>query len=446
MEQSVKQIESLVKKYSTGKHKPVLTVDEIPESVKYFPGVGRLFKNGRHYGQRKLLLSEAQFLTQHTNKYFVYAGAAPSNKGLLLAKLFPGVKMLFFDPRDFEIFINKNHDVWDGSEHPIIKKCQPADLDDLDSIIGDSHQLFLFNTHFTDDIADKLKVLGDDMSFMSDIRTKRNEKKAAAPVDIDILWNLAQQFTWSRLIGAAASCLKFRQIFYDQNQEDFERLAATEPYKSTFAKANQLGVDFISDYHAKRLVYPEGMSYLQAWPGQSSTETRLHILHNAKIIDHDLNDFEDKLHFYNCVYRTHANIVDYPEYLGADAKKCYDKSNDMALEVLIWKDYVDKFGGKVEDMITELSDYTKTLCDEGSQPTSLKNAKNSKKTPKTGGDGGGSGSNTEGIRILVVVVVILILIVIILLSNIFSNFSLISTSNFMNRSGSNFNSTIRYTQ
>lgn len=411
MEQSVKLIESLIKKYNSKKYKPVFTIDEIPEAVEYYPGVGRLFKKGKHYGQRKLLLSEVQFLTQHPNKYFVYAGAAPSHKGLMLAKLFPNIKMLFFDPRPFQIYINEKHEIWDESEHPIIKKCDVNALDDITTNIdNDSHQLFLFNAYFTDDVAVKLSKVQDDLSFMSDIRTKRNEKHATAPVDIDILWNLAQQFIWTKLTNAKASCLKFRQIFYDQKAEDFERLAKTEPYMSTFSRANQLGIDFVHDYNAGELHYPEGISYLQAWPGQSSTEVRLHLLRDAKIIDHDLHDFEDKLHFYNCVYRMHANISDYPEFLGIDAKKCYDASNDLAIETKIWKDYLEHAGqpskkSDIKKMVEKLSEFTKTLCDEN---TSSKH---------------GGAENTAGILVILIVLIVLILLLAVQIFGKFGKFT-----------------------
>ena len=61
-----------------------------------------------HWGQRKLLLTEIEFLTMYFEKktndkptYVIYAGAAPGNHILYLSKLFPTVHFELYDPRNF---------------------------------------------------------------------------------------------------------------------------------------------------------------------------------------------------------------------------------------------------------------------------------------------------------------------------------------------------------
>jgi hypothetical protein len=65
-----------------------------------------------HIGQRKLFISELQFLTLKlpdlaTEAYVVYAGAAPSCKMKLLIDLFPNVTFILVDPNEFYIYWNE---------------------------------------------------------------------------------------------------------------------------------------------------------------------------------------------------------------------------------------------------------------------------------------------------------------------------------------------------
>lgn len=59
-----------------------------------------------HWGQRKLLLSEIEFLTlysQHSsNMLVVYAGAAPGTHTNFLANLFPHLRFVLVDPAPFD--------------------------------------------------------------------------------------------------------------------------------------------------------------------------------------------------------------------------------------------------------------------------------------------------------------------------------------------------------
>jgi hypothetical protein len=56
-----------------------------------------------HWGQRKLLLSEIEFLTHYAEPGItvVYAGAAPGTHIPYLAGLFPGVSFVLVDPNKF---------------------------------------------------------------------------------------------------------------------------------------------------------------------------------------------------------------------------------------------------------------------------------------------------------------------------------------------------------
>ena len=58
-----------------------------------------------HLGQRKLLLTEVNFLTGHGDfsKNIIYIGAAPGHHIEFLSTLFPNHTFYLYDPRDFSI-------------------------------------------------------------------------------------------------------------------------------------------------------------------------------------------------------------------------------------------------------------------------------------------------------------------------------------------------------
>jgi hypothetical protein len=58
-----------------------------------------------HWGQRKLLLSEVEFLTLygHLSSVVVYAGAAPGTHTGYLARLFPQHRFVLLDPAPFTV-------------------------------------------------------------------------------------------------------------------------------------------------------------------------------------------------------------------------------------------------------------------------------------------------------------------------------------------------------
>lgn len=63
-------------------------------------------KTVNHWGQRKLLLSEIEFLTEHANEHtiVIYAGAAPGTHIQYLSReLFPKIKFVLVDPSPFSI-------------------------------------------------------------------------------------------------------------------------------------------------------------------------------------------------------------------------------------------------------------------------------------------------------------------------------------------------------
>jgi hypothetical protein len=334
---------------------PVITFDDIKDSIQYVEGFK--CKSGTHIGQRKLFLSEVQFLTNNIDnspQYVVYAGAAPSNKGHMLSQLFPQVKFILVDPNRFDLIVNgvSHHKRYTPDIRYLKRahKCGPAEYPTgvsadnyLSEITSSNHKIYLIEDYFTDELAELFAVLNP--YFISDIRT--NSEDEGEPDATDILWNMSMQFNWIMAIRPRAFMVKFRHPYY-QNQLHFSELQMIAVEKS-----KQLGIDFISNYEAKKLEYLCGKIYLQAFPGQSSTETRLVGGPELDIIEHvGVSEYENKFFYYNVVERCFAHHKN--KY--ANIELGFDHCNDCAIEAVVWENYVQKF-----DPSANVLDYVKIL-------------------------------------------------------------------------------------
>lgn len=141
-------------------------------------GRGREVKTVEHWGQRKLLLSEIEFLTLFYERELtvVYAGAAPGKHINFMAEaLFPKMRFILIDPRDF--------DAWN------------------------TRRVTIRQEYFTDEMA---REYADTRTiFISDVRV--NE---AAKMDQDVreeaqLNDMYLQQGWARLLRPIATMLKF---------------------------------------------------------------------------------------------------------------------------------------------------------------------------------------------------------------------------------------------
>lgn len=126
-----------------------------------------------HWGQRKLLLSEIEFLTEHAvddDCIVVYAGAAPGTHIPYLANLFPQVKLfLLYDPADFKEWVTH--------------------LEERVEV----HQGF-----FTDEVAIQLKerYKNDTLLFLSDIRTADPKVMSEEEVEENVVKDMTMQMGW----------------------------------------------------------------------------------------------------------------------------------------------------------------------------------------------------------------------------------------------------------
>ena len=131
-----------------------------------------------HWGQRKLLLSEIEFLTKYgqLSNIVVYAGAAPGTHLNILAELFKDKKFVCVDPAPFNI--------------------RPTSQFDL------RRQLF------EDKTAEEFK--GKNVLFISDIRAADWQREDHEAHETQVQDDMKAQMRWHNIMEPAKSMLKFR--------------------------------------------------------------------------------------------------------------------------------------------------------------------------------------------------------------------------------------------
>lgn len=340
--------------------KPLIKLDDIKDKMPYHEG-SKILKPQVHIGQRKLLLSEVQFLTKNETKYCIYAGSAPGHKTHLLSTMFPHVKFILVDPNKFELKIQKtNHrkikhkdivhiyheyptksNTWDKNKK--ISEMNPGEIKKMLTFIKLSkYKIFIIEDYYTLQLSEIFSQLRN-KSFISDIRS--NIKSKEYPSDIDLIWNKSMMYNWIYKLKPDISMIKFRLPFFAETIGD----SIEEYIREDFDFSKKLGIDFIADYKKKKLRYPEGEIYLQAWAPISSTELRLYIKKKdiANFIDYNPREIENKMFYFNSISRgwhMHENP-------NANKKLGFCYCNDCALENNIWEEYVAKYGGRVLDYV-----------------------------------------------------------------------------------------------
>uniref|UniRef100_A0A6C0BBT6 Cap-specific mRNA (nucleoside-2'-O-)-methyltransferase n=1 Tax=viral metagenome TaxID=1070528 RepID=A0A6C0BBT6_9ZZZZ len=350
------------------KEPPYITFDDIKHTLPYVPGENIITPN-THRGQRKLFLSELEFLTLwcKNNKinaqrdsdklpYVVYVGAAPNNKMFLLHKLFPHFTFILIDPAPFDINVNGiSHRKQPFKEIIHLK----TNNDNRIPYFGNSDynpnyiktitsnktaKIFIIEDFMTTALGKILKQLGD-ILFISDIRTTINDR---APSNLDIVWNNAQQYNWIKSMNPLLWMVKFRTAFFDDNNlknDSYNAISENEIVQNDFNEAITNGIDFIADYKKKKFVFFDGIMYLQCFPRYKSTETRL-VSDKMEIREYDMNDYESKLYYYNTIkrgYQLHENN-------NAGVVEGFDYCNCCAKENYLWTDYlkVNTIGGSID--------------------------------------------------------------------------------------------------
>ncbi len=161
--------------------------------------------------------------------------------------------------------------------------------------IKDNDQIHTHVEFFTEKTAEYWAKYPDIyLAFCSDIRTE-------PPTEENIKRNMKMQLEWWKIMRPELSMFKFRL-----------------------------------PWEAGSTEYPEGDIYVQAYPGPSSSETRLICKKDAAIKQYDNNEYEEACSYHNTVIRSY----NYPNAIGAALDKCYDCAS---FEYIV-SEYLTAFG------------------------------------------------------------------------------------------------------
>lgn len=289
------------------------TINDLSNKIQYISDA-RDFQSRCHWGQKKLLLSEIQFLTKVCQKLntkslkdyaIVYAGAAGGHHLAILYDLFPELIWLLYDPGKFskESYMHKQKE-----------------------------KVKIFNQFFTDDTfkhalqhSENRKIL-----FISDIRL--------TPTEEAVMKDMISQTKWGTDIGADFMLLKYKPPYNDEN---------TKLYKTNTIADLQLNPDLIVNPDLKTddktFLYLKGDVYIQLFAHIHSVELRLMVekvndKYELEAINYD--DVERKMFFYNTSLRISWDTEDYDflHYIPG-----YDSSIECVMEYNIIKNYYEHF-------------------------------------------------------------------------------------------------------
>jgi 2-polyprenyl-3-methyl-5-hydroxy-6-metoxy-1,4-benzoquinol methylase len=243
-----------------------------------------------HWGQRKLLLTEIEFLTMYianraktdleTSIYVIYAGSAPGTHILYLAQLFPHIHFELYDPREFCKNLKNNK---------------------------------MIRTHvqyFTDDTAKEWistdeKHQDKEILLISDIRTGDTATMTPNEVENRVKIDHDWQRDWYYIMKPEMSMFKFRLLWNDET-----------------------------------VTYLNGDIHIQPYPPSTSTETRLIVGKNANEIQYDNRKYEEQMFYFN----NHMRVKEYDNILHiipTSKKHGLQNTYDYALEVHILQNYIN---------------------------------------------------------------------------------------------------------
>jgi hypothetical protein len=284
-----------------------------------------------HWGQRKLLFSEIEFLTiakkyiNFENALCIYVGAASGTHLPIIGELFKNLKFLLYDPNPFDIKEDKQFMIKTGKDG-----------------------------FFTDDkINDVLTIAnGRDIIFISDIRIKPNNEDCHKDM-------LAQQ-RWSILLNAKAIELKFRLPYVDVDEKGNEinnLLNLTIP--DDVIKDKIILPDTEKSKYS--YLYLDGDIYWQLYPHEFSTETRLITIRlgdKFKMKYYDYKKYESQCLYFNEIDRLKTFFIDDSHFVKYNILG-YDDGYDSVSEYFIIKQYLES--KNINEIIKLIYHIDKTL-------------------------------------------------------------------------------------
>jgi len=227
-----------------------------------------------HWGQRKLLLSEIEFLTEFTNAgnlTILYVGAGPGHHIPLLMSLFRKQvrRWIFYDSTPFSFSSSENVEI--------------------------------YNRYFSDEDACNLKIEKDSkLLFICDIRNLSHGRLEASESERAVTDDMRMQERWVKLMRPYKSMLKFRL-----------------------------------PYVAGSSTYLKGELRLPVWGPQTTTEVRLIVDEAAESYSYDHQKHWQQMFYFNTVTRVMVYPcpvkADRTSRLLAGLCGCYDCTAEMSI-------------------------------------------------------------------------------------------------------------------
>ena len=272
----------------------------------------RDFQSRCHWGQKKLLLSEIQFLTKVCQKLntkslkdyaVVYAGAAHGFHFPILYNLFPELIWLLYDPARFSK---------EAGMHPQKEKVK------------------IFNQFFTDETIKHAKQNSENRKilFISDIRLTPDEEA--------VMKDMISQAKWGTDLEADYMLLKYKVPYEDENTKEFKTNTIDDlQINPKYIKNPELKAD------DKTFLYLKGDVYIQLFAHIHSVELRLMVEKVNGKYELDAvkyNEIEKKMFYFNTSLRTSWSTEDYDflHYIPG-----YDSSIECVMEYFIIKNYYE---------------------------------------------------------------------------------------------------------
>jgi hypothetical protein len=370
---------------------PIYQYSELP-SIPYVKSLG-INRLGCHAGQRKLLMTEIEFMSTCTNDVglIIYAGSAPCEKLPILIKMFPDKKFLLIDPNyhgfDFDFtYVYQNVESISSQNKSSITRYygkiasvkkrltharfyKTAKTYDLltpnkakmklihDNFLSTNHKtlvsdimsgtdkVFIIQDYISTGLAELLTSTTIDICFISDIRTNMFKN---APTDLDLIWNDALILMVVQILKPVYSMIKFHPPYTwnDNTVEEYIANPNASKYDSVRGDlqmaASKHGFDTVKNYTNKKYMYLKNSDiYLQTWAPPASSEARLIIPrgNNNRLEHYDSGEWDNKFSylkltrgygFYGAFYNEIKNRNDHT----------YDGCFDCMLDILILANYV----------------------------------------------------------------------------------------------------------
>lgn len=261
-----------------------------------------------HWGALKLFYSELEFML-HVSKYvnineclIVYVGAQPGFrlKHLFVKYFYPKMKMLLYDPLDF-------------------------DIEEDDQIIIKTGSFGWFDDNTVEEV---LQIAnGRKIIYITDIRLNDDD---AYTKEVLIHEDIQKQQKWGIMMNAEFMLLKFRMFFYKSDPKEVNFIDNTLPEQYSdkiIFKKNE-------EKHKSKgmwLLHLDGTIFTQIYAPQRSTESRLFVKKIKYYKNKDKyskNDQEKyKMKYYNNIQ--YEGIFNYFNIIRRNKKWEYKKSKNI---------------------------------------------------------------------------------------------------------------------